>query len=250
MALKIIVHITGGSQRGEFYEFIQDKILIGRSRKADLVLNDSAVSVKHCQILLGEDSAEVEDLMSKNGTYVNEMPVERATIKTGDRIQVGRSELEIRLERVTAEIPLSSPLYSSVFIAGYSEGEREFLGQEMEKALLAEKSYLFSNGEEVLVEVIRWFEEKRKPGFLVLDLKMPIINGINTAISLRAYERAYGLKELLPVVFFLDPPDTEAFRKVLSFCSPSFYHPRQADRADFEHQANLLIRNLKRTLPR
>ena len=221
--------------------------MIGRSRKADLVLNDSAVSVKHCQIQGSDDSVEIEDLVSKNGTFVNEVPIERTALKTGDRIQVGRSELEIRLEPMTAELPLSSPLYPSVFIAGYSEEERNFLAEEAKRTILAEESYVFFNGEELLVEAVRWFEKNRAPGLFILDLKMPIINGINTAISLRAYERAYQREKLVPVVFFFDPPDTEAFRKVLVFCSPSLHYPRQAERADFDHQAKLLLTNLRRS---
>ena len=60
---------------------------------------------------------------------------------------------------------------------------------------------------------------------MIIDFKMPIINGINTAISLRAYERAYKRDSLIPVLFFCDPPDSEAFRKVLSFCSPAMLFP-------------------------
>jgi pSer/pThr/pTyr-binding forkhead associated (FHA) protein len=248
MPWRVFINITGGSQRGESYEFAQEVVLIGRSRKADLVLNDSAVSVTHCQILAGGESVEIEDLRSKNGTFVNEVPIERTGLKTGDKIQVGRTELEVRFEPLTSEIPLLSPLYESAFIAGYSDAERGLLAEEIKRSMLAERTYAFANGEELLVEMARWFEDGRSPGIIILDLKMPIINGINTAISLRAYERAYERKELIQIVFFFDPPDTEAFRKVLAFCSPSFYYPRRATIADFDHQARLMLNNLKRSL--
>jgi len=247
MPWKVYITITGGTQRGEEYEFTQDNILVGRSRKADVVLNDSSVSVKHCQILTAGDSVELEDLMSKNGTFLNDAPVARTTLNNRDRIQAGRSELEIRLEPMTADLPLTSPLYPSVFIAGYSDQERELLAVESKRSMLAEESYAFANGEELLVNTIQWFEKNRGPGLFLLDLKMPIINGINTAISIRAYERAYQRPELIPMVFFFDPPDTEAFRKVLGFCSPSWYYPRRAEQVDFAQQVKLLLNNLKRS---
>ena len=37
----------------------------------------------------------VENLGSTNGTFVNNRPVERVTLKTGDRLRVGRVELNI-----------------------------------------------------------------------------------------------------------------------------------------------------------
>jgi pSer/pThr/pTyr-binding forkhead associated (FHA) protein len=248
MPWKVLIAITEGTQRGEEYEFVQDLILIGRSRRADVVLNDSAVSVKHCQIEAGGDSVEIEDLMSKNGTFVNQIPIQRTVLKTGDRIQLGRTELSVRLEPMTATLPLSKPLYENAFIAGYSEQERMFLSEEIKRAMFAKDSYAFATGEELMTEVINWFEKNRSPGIFILDLKMPIINGINTAISLRAYERAYQRPEPIPIVFFFDPPDTEAFQKVLSFCSPSLYYPRQTDRKDFDQQARLMVNNLKRSL--
>ncbi len=246
MPWKIIISVTGGPERGARHEFVQDKIIIGRSRKADVVLNDAAVGVTHCQIQLSDDSVEVEDLMSKNNTFVNEVAVERAPLKTGDRIQIGRTELEIRIEPLTAEIPLTSPLYPNIFVAGYGEQERNFLAEEAKRSLLVPETQVFSTGEELLVEAVRWFEQKLSPGLFILDLKMPIINGINAAISLRAYERAYQTEKPAPIVFFCDPPDTEAFRKVLAFCTPSLYYPRQLERADFDHQVKLLFINLKR----
>ncbi len=240
--------ITGGSQRGEEYQFTQDNILIGRSRKAEVVLNDSSVSVKHCQIIAGGESVELEDLMSKNGTFVNQAPIdERITLKNGDQIQVGRSELTVRLEPTTASLPLTSPLYPNLFIAGYENQEREMLAAEAKQSMLAEESHAFPNGEELMVRTLEWFEQNRDPGLLILDLKMPIINGINAAISIRAYERAYQRPGLIPIVFFFDPPDTEAFRKVLTFCAPSLYYPRRQDRMDFGEQVKLLINNLKRS---
>jgi CheY-like chemotaxis protein len=246
MPWKLIITITGGNHRGEQFEFYKDSVLVGRSKRADLILNDTAISSEHLRILMKEDAVEVEDLGSKNGSFLNQQPVDRASITTGDRIQLGKSELEIKLELITEKNRLSSAIYSSVMLAGFNEPQRDYFSETLVSSLVAARVFGFNNGEEVLIESVRWFEEMRGPDLMILDFKMTVINGINTAISLRAYERAYKRDSLIPVLFFCDPPDSDSFRKVLTFCSPAMLFPRQLESADFETQAQLLIKNLRR----
>ena len=167
MPWKLTISITGGNQRGEKYDFLKDSILIGRSKRADLMLNDASVSAEHSRILMREDVVEVEDLGSTNGTFLNSLPVQRSTIKTGDRIQIGRSELEIRLEPLTEKNRLASAIYQSALIAGYTEEERNFIADSMVENLVAAHSFAFSNGEELLVETVSWFDQMRSPDLII-----------------------------------------------------------------------------------
>ena len=249
MPWKLSIIITQGPQRGERYEFVQDSVLIGRSSRADLVLKDPAVSAEHCRIRLGE-VVEIEDLNSKNGTLVNRLAVERSILRSGDKIQLGTTELRINLEPLSEKDRLIYALYPSLFIAGFSEPERKFLEQEAVKSLLAGRALSFPTGEQLLIETARWLEQGQSPGMVILDIKMPIINGINTAISLRAYERAYQSPSSAFIVFFADQSESEAFKKVLAFCSPALHFPRQAEKFSFEQSAQRLIKNLRRTVPR
>jgi CheY-like chemotaxis protein len=246
MPWKLTISVKDGSQRGEVYDFYKDSVTIGRSKRADLNLNDSAIGAEHSRILVREDEVVIEDLNSKNGTFVNQVPVERSEIKSKDRIQLGKSELEIHLEPLTEKNRLSSAIYTSALIAGYTDEERDYFAETLVSSLVAAHAFGFANGEELLSETVRWFEQMRAPDLVIIDFKMPVINGINTAISLRAYERAYKRDSLIPVLFFCDPPDSEAFRKVLTFCSPAMLFPRQEQSADFESQTQLLLKNLRR----
>ena len=49
----------------------------------------------HCRLTAGATELEVIDLESTNGTFVNGERTDRATLKTGDRLGVGRVELLI-----------------------------------------------------------------------------------------------------------------------------------------------------------
>jgi pSer/pThr/pTyr-binding forkhead associated (FHA) protein len=78
---------------------------VGRARRADFVLEAGMVSRIHCRLSAGAGELEVQDLKSTNGTFVNGARVARASLKSGDRLGIGRVELLI--SRATAEPPRS-----------------------------------------------------------------------------------------------------------------------------------------------
>jgi len=72
---------------------------VGRAPRADFILDAALVSRLHCRLTAGATELEVVDLESTNGTYVNGERAERAKLKSGDRLGVGRVELVV--DRVT-----------------------------------------------------------------------------------------------------------------------------------------------------
>jgi pSer/pThr/pTyr-binding forkhead associated (FHA) protein len=68
---------------------------VGRAAPADFVLPAVLVSRLHCRLEAGDDSLQVIDLSSTNGTYVNDRRVDRAPLNRGDRLRVGRVELTV-----------------------------------------------------------------------------------------------------------------------------------------------------------
>lgn len=71
---------------------------IGRAGAADFCLDVPLVSRLHCRVEVGDDGAvEVVDLESTNGTWVDGARVERAALRPGSILRVGR--VEFALER-------------------------------------------------------------------------------------------------------------------------------------------------------
>lgn len=66
---------------------------IGRATGANFVVDAALVSRVHCRLTAGATELEVVDLESTNGTYVNGQRTDRATLRVGDRLGVGRVEL-------------------------------------------------------------------------------------------------------------------------------------------------------------
>ena len=85
--------------QGVDVELSRETVVIGRSRRCDVVLTDANVSRQHAEIRLTGAQAVVRDLGSTNGTRVNRRAVAQAVLQLGDRIEVGTTEL--RFERLS-----------------------------------------------------------------------------------------------------------------------------------------------------
>lgn len=68
---------------------------LGRSSGAEFMVDAAMVSRLHCRLTAGATGLEVVDLDSTNGTFVNGLRVQRAMLKDGDTLRVGRVEFAI-----------------------------------------------------------------------------------------------------------------------------------------------------------
>jgi len=75
--------------RLEVFPISQPRIVIGRGVDNQLILDDGAVSLRHAEILAGEDGFRIRDLGSANGTMVNGRQVEECGLYLGDEIALG-----------------------------------------------------------------------------------------------------------------------------------------------------------------
>lgn len=67
-------------------------VLIGRQTGANLRIRNAAVSRRHAVIEKDGDKYIIADLDSRNGTFVNDLPVKRCELHHGDRVQIGESQ--------------------------------------------------------------------------------------------------------------------------------------------------------------
>jgi pSer/pThr/pTyr-binding forkhead associated (FHA) protein len=76
---------------------------IGRSPDNDLPVDNLAVSNYHARVYVEAGHLVVEDLDSLNGTFVNDLRVERATLHDGDNIHIGKHHIKVD---ATGELPV------------------------------------------------------------------------------------------------------------------------------------------------
>ncbi len=72
--------------------------LIGRDREAVVWIDDESVSRRHARVSVGEEGASIEDLGSKNGTYVGGEKI-RGPVRLADRgvVKIGPATLTLRV---------------------------------------------------------------------------------------------------------------------------------------------------------
>jgi len=78
------------------YTFKENKVLIGRSDFADVVVEDHFASKIHALLLFYSDALVLLDLNSSNGTTVNSVVVRNTILKSDDIISLGDHRLKVR----------------------------------------------------------------------------------------------------------------------------------------------------------
>ncbi len=80
-----------GLELGRKYNLDQANIIIGRSSKSDVQIDQESVSRNHAKIINTGKSIILRDLGSTNGTYVNDQLIDEYVLRDGDFIKIGRT---------------------------------------------------------------------------------------------------------------------------------------------------------------
>jgi DNA-binding NtrC family response regulator len=73
----------------------KEKVVVGSSAAADLVVRDATVSSRHCALSVLGDGVAIEDLGSRNGTFVGSARIREAWARAGTAIAIGHSTLVV-----------------------------------------------------------------------------------------------------------------------------------------------------------
>ncbi len=99
--------ILRGLKAGRIYELLGDSITIGRNSHCDLVLPDEVVSRSHARLKARDGEYFIEDLSSRNGTFVNGKRIKQPVpLADGDYIQVYELLLSYHSEGASLHSPL------------------------------------------------------------------------------------------------------------------------------------------------
>lgn len=91
---------------------IKSELILGRDADCDIVIPIRQISRHHTRIYPADNGIMIEDLDSKNGTFVNGAPLQKAeTLEDGDEVQLSLAQHFIFLSS-DATMPLEGlPLY-------------------------------------------------------------------------------------------------------------------------------------------
>lgn len=88
-----------------------ERMTIGREEDNNVIVEDPEVSRHHAEIILHPDcAAEVRDLGSRTGSYVNDQRVESQILRDGDHLSFGPLHAVFRLKRAVSSLTTRIPL--------------------------------------------------------------------------------------------------------------------------------------------
>ncbi|HYM59850.1 MAG TPA: FHA domain-containing protein, partial [Thermoanaerobaculia bacterium] len=87
------IAFASGDLKGMVVPLIESEYLVGRRQENQIQIPDLGVSGFHARIYRGPDGFAVEDLKSRNGTWLNGTRIFHGTLKNGDRLRIGATEL-------------------------------------------------------------------------------------------------------------------------------------------------------------
>ena len=79
---------------GRVFPLAFGRHLIGRGPDADIHLSEASVSLRHAELELRPDGAQLVNLISTNGTWINGAEIHTARLGNGDSIRIGRVTLQ------------------------------------------------------------------------------------------------------------------------------------------------------------
>jgi Nif-specific regulatory protein len=82
---------VAGPLKGTSIPLLENETSLGREPSNQISLLDAAVSRRHCVITRKAGQFQIQDLNSRNSTFVNGIPVTERTLASGDEIKVGNS---------------------------------------------------------------------------------------------------------------------------------------------------------------
>ena len=90
--------IVSGPGEDSIHPLTKVQVRIGAYDNNDVILNYPSVSRFHAQVHFTSNGAQLEDLGSKNGTFINQQRIySRGSIRAGDQIRFGEVELFYRI---------------------------------------------------------------------------------------------------------------------------------------------------------
>jgi pSer/pThr/pTyr-binding forkhead associated (FHA) protein len=97
--MKVKLKVLHGAHAGKELPVKGPQFIIGRGEGCHLRAKSDTISRQHCIVAISDGKVLVKDLGSKNGTFINEEPVEKTSVlRMGDTLRAGALSFEVMID--------------------------------------------------------------------------------------------------------------------------------------------------------
>ncbi|MGZ8830924.1 MAG: DUF4388 domain-containing protein [Thermoanaerobaculia bacterium] len=89
--------ISNGDAAGRIIALTESEYNMGRQRDNQIQISDLGISGYHARIFRTADGYAIEDLKSRNGTWINGGRIFHATLRNGDQLRLGATDLKFEV---------------------------------------------------------------------------------------------------------------------------------------------------------
>jgi len=121
-----------------------------------------------------------------------------------------------------------SSVNTYALIAEDSKFTRTLLKELILKKAIASEVMAVTNGLELISEYAKLLKRNVRVSFAIIDLNMPVMDGLTAARTLRALEEKDSIIKV-PIVFFSGIKADESFRRKMELLAPAHYVNKGSD---------------------
>jgi two-component system, cell cycle response regulator len=130
-----------GLELGRKYNLDTTNVVIGRSSKSEIQIDQESVSRNHAKIINTGKSIILRDLGSTNGTYVNDQLIDEYVLRDGDFIKIGRTIFKF-LSGGNIENAYHEEIYRLTTVDGLTQVyNRRYFLEQLEREVSRAKRY-------------------------------------------------------------------------------------------------------------
>jgi transcriptional regulator with GAF, ATPase, and Fis domain len=168
---QIRVAVLEGPDAGRDFTSEGAIVVVGTHESTHLRLTDRSVSRFHCEIALTDHGVLLRDLGSRNGTTVDEVPIQVAPLRASCVVGIGRTRLRVDSGEECVRIPLSQRTRFGEMVA--CSGPMRAVFALLERAAPTDATILIEGetgtGKDVLANAIHAESHRREGPFVIVD---------------------------------------------------------------------------------
>lgn len=170
------IRFLSGPKAGKKIILPPGLVVLGRESSCQIPVPANGISKKHVQITVGEKELVIEDLNSRNGTFIKGKQIHSQTLKSGDRVALYNVIFEVTRQDAPQEFPVhgmpypsqDSSLLTQAHGDGFSQRSTGKKGSSFENIKTSVLSYMNNVILPGIYKLAEWIEFKFLVGCFVM----------------------------------------------------------------------------------